>query len=84
MLVHKGDYTKHTHKMKNKFIWSKIAYGDTEDNHYYAYYGGEELGYLKYWKPWKKWVWSQNEYIIMSESCLKKVLEKLKRLEKKT
>ncbi len=58
-----------------KFEWEKIE----ED--YYAYYGKEELGFIEFYKPWKKWVWNQNEDIIMSLSCLNKVCEKLEELK---
>lgn len=61
--------------MAKKFTWSKI-----EDD-YYAYYGEEELGYVEFYKPWKKWVWNQYIDIMMSSSCLENVLKKLKELE---
>jgi len=64
-------------KEKMKIEWSYI-----EDlKSYYAYYDGEELGYIEYYKKWKKWVWNQIEDIIMSESCLQNVIDKLKELE---
>lgn len=62
--------------VKKKFTWNKILYGNDGDDFHYAYYGGEELGYLEYYKKWKSWVWNQNEDIIMSPSCLKEVLKK--------
>jgi len=69
--------------MVKKFKWGKILYGDGEDNFHYAYYGNQELGYLEYWKPWKKWVWNQNEDIIMSKDCLKEVVKKIAHLTRK-
>ena len=70
-------------KMAKKFIWSKILYGDDGHDFHYAYYGGEELGYLEYHKPWKKWVWNQNEDIILGLSCLDNVCKKIYALEVK-
>ena len=58
--------------MPKKFTWSKKL-----DEAYYAYYGDEQLGFIDFYKPWKKWVWNQEEDIIMSESCIKDVLAKL-------
>ena len=60
----------------------KIKYGEEnpKDTCHYAYYLSEELGYLEYYKRWKKWVWHQNEDIIMSIKCLEEVIKKLKRL----
>lgn len=60
---------------KNKVIWGKI----NED--YYAYYKGEELGFIEYYENWKKWVWNQGEDIMMSEDCLRSTLNKLVELE---
>ena len=62
--------------MTKKFTWSEIEVDDHVLN-YYAYYGKEELGFIEFYKPWKKWVWNQGEDIIMSESCIKEVLAKL-------
>ena len=66
-----------------KFKWSKIFY-DTEKKNplYYAYYIEVELGYIEYYKKWKKWVWNQGENIIISSSCIEEILKKLKKLEK--
>ena len=61
--------------MKKKFTWSWI-----EDD-CYAYYGKEELGFIEFYKPWKKWVWNQSDGIIMSFSCISHVREKLRQLE---
>ena len=63
--------------MPKKFTWSKIE-GD-----YWAYYDDEELGFIEYYKPWKKWVWNQREEIIMSLSCLDNVCRKIYALSKK-
>ena len=52
------------------------------DKAYYAYYGKEELGYIEYYKKWRKWVWNQGDDIIMSLSCLNEVIKKIKELEK--
>lgn len=61
--------------MKNKVTWSRV------DEDYYAYYKGEELGFIEYYKKWKKWVWNQREDIIMSLNCLKSVVDALEELE---
>lgn len=42
---------------------------------------GELLGRIIYWKPWKKWVWEQEEDIIMSEICLQDVASFLKEIK---
>lgn len=60
--------------MKKKFEWEEFE--GLEDYHY-AYYDKEELGYIMYWKSWKKWVWCQNEGIMMSIDCLQEVINKL-------
>ncbi len=65
---------------KKKFTWSEIDYGE-KDIHHYAYYGKEELGHINMCFEWKKWVWEQNEDIIMSLSCIEEVAKKLKELE---
>lgn len=62
--------------MKKKFTWSKIE-GD-----YYAYYGEEELGYIEYYRKWKRWVWNQGEDIVMSSDCMIEVAYKLLQIEK--
>ena len=59
------------------FTWS---YVESFKSHY-AYYGKEELGYIEYWEPWKKWVWNQKKDIILSLSCMENVVKKLKELE---
>ncbi len=66
--------------MVKKFTWSEIqvSMGQTC---YYAYYDEEELGFIEIHKPWKKWVWNQNEDIIMSFKCISEVKEKLRQLE---
>lgn len=46
-----------------------------------AYYGEEYLGWIEFYANWKKWVWNQEEGIIMSLSCLENVTKKLKELE---
>ncbi|KKL09241.1 hypothetical protein LCGC14_2567770 [marine sediment metagenome] len=61
--------------MVKKFTWEKI------DDAHYGYYGENELGYLEYWRPWKKWVWNQMEDIVMSIDCLQNVIDKLRALE---
>ena len=69
---------------KKKFSWSKTVYDKGKlGTFYYAYYGNEELGYIAYYSRWRKWVWEQTESIIMSYSCLKEVVKKLKQLEVK-
>ena len=73
-------------KMK-KFSWSMIHdEGDKSpaEIFFYAYYGEEELGFIEFYKPWKKWVWNQNKDIIMSLSCLEEVVIKLAKLLEKT
>ncbi len=62
--------------MTKKFTWAKVQ------KDYYAYYGEEELGFIEYYSKWKKWVWNQNEDIIMSVDCLMAVVMKLNNLEK--
>ncbi len=62
--------------MKKKFTWTKIE-GD-----YYAYYGEEELGFIEYYREWKRWVWNQGEDIILSIDCLLQVALKLSEIEK--
>ncbi len=57
--------------MKKKFSWSKVG------KYYYAYYGEEELGFVEYYRKWKKWVWNQGEGIILSIDCLLQVALKL-------
>jgi len=47
---------------------------------YFYYYGNEELGYIEYYKKWKKWVWNQNKDIIMSKSCLLEVIKVIDKL----
>ena len=70
--------------MVKKFTWSEIDLKDSRETlDYYAYYGKEELGYIEYYRPWKKWVWNQGEDIIMSISCLKEVCKKLEELSHK-
>ena len=69
--------------MPKKFIWSEVDFGDnciTKEMGYYAYYGREELGCIDFYKPWKKFVWNQNEDIVMSLSCMENVVKKLKEL----
>ena len=61
--------------MKKKFTWTKIE-GD-----YYAYYGDEELGYIEYYKKWKRWVWNGDYWIILSLDCILEIAFKLKLLE---
>jgi len=61
---------------KKEFTWSETEEGS------YAYYGDEELGYIDFHKPWKKFVWNQAEDIIMSWSCIKEVMKKLVELKK--
>jgi hypothetical protein len=66
--------------MINKFTWQEIHdEGDSTPPEvlYYAYYGEEELGFIEFYTKWKKWVWNQNEDIIMSIECLTNVLAKL-------
>ena len=68
--------------MPKKFTWSKIEQGECpEDYHYEAYYGKEYLGYIYLYLDWNKWVWEQERDIIMSLSCMKEVVKKLKELE---
>jgi hypothetical protein len=43
----------------------------------------EILGFLRYYRSWKCWVWEQGDYIIMSSDCLRQVVDKLKDLDKK-
>ena len=62
--------------MAKKVSWSKIE-GD-----YYAYYGEEELGYIEYFRKWKRWVWNQGEDIILSLDCLLQVALKLSEIDK--
>ena len=62
--------------MKKKFTWTKIE-GD-----YYAYYGEEELGYIEYYRKWKRWVWNQEEDIVLSIDCLLQVALKLSTIDK--
>lgn len=63
-----------------KFKWIQFeGIGDGKD--WYAFYDNEELGYIEWYPKWKKFVWNQNEDIIMSVSCLQKVLDKIKELE---
>ena len=65
---------------KKKFKWNQFeGIGDGLD--WYAHYGNEELGFIEYWKPWKKFVWNQHQDIIMSLSCMEEVIKKLKELE---
>ena len=61
-------------RKRNKFTWSKIE-GD-----YYAYYGDEELGFIEYYKKWRKWVWNQGEDVVMSLNCWEEVGKKLREL----
>ena len=63
--------------MKQKFNLSK----NDGLGRYYCYYGEEELGYIEYYKKWKRWVWNQGEDIIMSKECLKKVIESIEKLK---
>ena len=67
-----GEDYNHTKKFR---VWNDGC------NRYWCLYNKEELGYIEYWKPWKKFVWNQNKEIIMSESCLKWVIEIIKILE---
>ncbi len=71
--------------MVKKFTWNKIKYCNHKECYrcfyYHAYYGKEELGYIDYYPKWKKWVWNQGENIIMSISCLREVVKKLRTLE---
>lgn len=65
--------------------FSKFSWSDKMDGAYFAYYndGKTELGFIDYYKPWKRWVWNQGVNIIMSESCIKEVLTKLTILTEK-
>lgn len=40
----------------------------------------EKLGIIRYWKPWKKYVWDQDNDIIMSKDCLKQIADFLEDL----
>lgn len=66
--------------MGKEFKWSEIEIDDEVIN-YYAYYGDEELGFIEYYKKWKKWVWNQGKDIIMSLNCLEEIGKKLKELK---
>lgn len=69
--------------MKN-FKWEKINYGNGESiaDYYHAFYKNEELGCVRYYPEWKKWVWEVvDDGIIMSSSCLKEVIKKLEEVK---
>lgn len=42
----------------------------------------DKIGIIFYYKNWKCWVWNQGANIIMSDTCLKQVIDKLKELDK--
>ncbi len=54
-----------------------------EDNKTYwtIWYNHEQLGLIRYWKPWKKYVWEQDKDIIMSNGCLKQVLDFMEKIK---
>ena len=43
----------------------------------------QHLGDIYYEKIWKKWVWQQEEDVIMSDGCLKQVVEVLEKIKEK-
>ena len=63
-------------KMSKGFMWEHII----NLQEWVAYYNGTELGKVFYYDTWKKWVWEQNEDIIMSIKCLEKVCKKIEGL----
>ena len=65
--------------MVKQFEWSYNAM----EKQWSAHYGDEELGFVEWYPKWKKYVWNQYDYIIMSISCLENVCKKLKELENK-
>ena len=68
--------------MEKEFNLSKkFRVWDDHCGRWWCVYNKEELGYIEYWKPWKKWVWNQNQDIIMSKSCLELVIKAIDKLE---
>jgi len=41
----------------------------------------EHLGFIKYFKNWKCYVWTQDDVVIMSEGCLQEVLDYMKKIK---
>ena len=41
----------------------------------------EKLGWISYYKKWKKWIWEQELCIMMSVSCLEEVAEYIKNIK---
>ena len=57
-------------------------YKDENGKTYWGvWYNHEQLGLIRYWKPWKKYVWEQEEDIIMSKSCLKQVIDFMEKIK---
>jgi lipopolysaccharide biosynthesis glycosyltransferase len=65
-------------KFEEKIISNK---GKSFTYHYVKNSKGEVLGNIAYSKPWKCWVWEQDEWIMMSSDCLQQVVDYLKRLD---
>lgn len=42
---------------------------------------GELLGKIFFWKKWKKWIWEQEQDIIMTYDCLQDVVDFLKEIK---
>lgn len=41
----------------------------------------EQLGFIYYYRKWKKWVWEQDKFIIMSKGCMREVADFMETLK---
>jgi len=41
----------------------------------------EQLGVIIYCKPWRKYVWEQDNDIMMSKDCLKQILDFMEKIK---
>lgn len=71
-------------KMEKKGLEFMDMYLDENSNHYFTIWNkkSEELGRIEFDMKWKKWIWIQYKDIVMSESCLQQVIDKIKELKK--
>lgn len=65
--------------MVNRITWRSVIFSNRKTAKFFYAYNSkrEELGFIGYHPPWRKWVWTQNKSIIMNSKCLKEIAKKM-------